>query len=220
MLKRSAEQLYRQDVRAYIKRMMWSDLDSRVQDVFNETSKNEQYACHLGTLYFSRAIDSHKDQGFLQSQFQNSIHIRTGTRLLGFNFYDVEKKKVTVAIERNAQLWYSQAPSGRVLVFIAPYTSAVGNVTESEIIIGNYNQPTSITKKEINRHFHLFYKYCACSSQNDSYSWFNYFYRQQLKLKDFRFRGELKNKIMFVLERITIVVFTITAAVAAVMALK
>ncbi|EMK3395973.1 hypothetical protein V8065_004632 [Vibrio parahaemolyticus] len=220
MLEKSAEQLYRQDVRAYIKRMMWSDLDGKVEDVFNEATKNERCTSSFGTLYFSRSIDSHADQSVPQSKFQNSIHISTGTRFLGFNFYDVDTKKVTVATEKNAQLWYSQAPSGRVLVFIAPYTSAVGSVTESEIIIGNYNHPASITKKEINRHFSLFYKYCACSSQNDSYSWSNYFYRQKLKLKDFRFRGELKSKIMFVLERITIVVFTITAAVAAVMALK
>lgn len=133
-------------------------MDDRVQREFEILNADTHSADIFGSLYISRSKDDEpiKSSNLISSQYINSTHIFTGLRLLGFNISSSDNESLEVAFERNAQLWYSQGPSGDVLVFVAPYQSNAGKINETEIIIGKYQNPSQITPKHIKNIFHIF----------------------------------------------------------------
>jgi hypothetical protein len=207
-LKTSAEKIRKADQTAWVRRVMWLGLDERITDIFNRYTEEEDYTKMLGNIYLtkSREHDPIRSTSLLSFQHINSTHIRTGTRFLGVNLHDKEDDKFKPATERNCQLWYSQSSYGRVLVFVAPYISNAGEIEEKEIIIGKYKEPAQISCSDIKKHFETFFKYCACTSQNNASSLSNYLYRQYLLYKDFRYKASYKSKFYKLVERFAILV--------------
>ncbi|HGG8808175.1 TPA: hypothetical protein ACJJXH_004518, partial [Enterobacter hormaechei subsp. hoffmannii] len=162
-LAKAAEIIKRDSIRAYIKRVNWRFMDERIQMEFERIKSDSKNTSVLGGIYISRGKDENPIQylKLISSQHINSTHIFTGTRFLGLSVINSESQGLDVAIERNAQLWYSQAPSGDVLVFIGPYQSNAGKIKESEIIIGKYRNPYLVTNKQVKKHFSIFFKYCT-----------------------------------------------------------
>lgn len=209
-LKKAAEIIRRDSVNAYFKRINWRFMDERIQKEFEHLTSDYYSANVLGGIYISRSKDDDliKSSNLISSQYVNSTHIYTGLRFLGVNISDAENKKLEVAFERNSQLWYSQGPSGEVLVFIGPYESNAGKIKETEIIIGKYQNPSQITDKHIKKHFSIYFKYCASTAQNSASNMRNYIYRQFLVFNDFRLRSMYLNKIIKIVERLLIIILT------------
>jgi len=210
-LKESASKIKKAHEHSCVKRIMWSALDERIETVFSEINKNKEDAAILGNLYLSKAKDYEPIRSariYLCSyQYVNATYIHTGYRHLGVNIVDKDSKQLVSVTESNAQIWYSQSPVGDVLVFIAPYTSNAGKITENEIIIGKYKEPALINISDIHNHFNTFFKYCACTSQPCANSIKNYAYRKYLLFNDFRYRPDYRNKLFKYLERIFLFIF-------------
>ncbi len=206
-LAKSAKSIRRADSLAQVSRVMWRDLDKRIEDVYTRYILEVDDIKTLGNLYLSRSrdYDPIRSSGLLYTEVINSTHISTGRRDLGV-FRINEKKELERTFERNAQLWYSQSPSGSLLVFVAPYTSNAGKANESEIIIGKYKLPTSVSHSEIKRHFRIFFKYCSCTSQNNAVSLRNYLYRQWLLFNDLRYKNSFRSQGFRLLERILLLI--------------
>jgi len=203
-LNKQIEKLKRSDTQAYIRRVMWSSLDERVTKVFNNFKSENNGDSALGRLYISKLKDdeNYRNSSLCSYQFLNALHIFCGTRFLGVNSFDKDKKKFFAATESNAQLWFSQGPTGNVLVFIAPYSSDLGEVTEKEIIIGNYSQPSDITDGNIKNHIKTFVKYAVATSVNSSGNIYSYLFRRYLIARDFRYKTELRSNVLRALERL------------------
>lgn len=216
-LVKSAKSITKADKSAYIRRVMWSSLDERIKAVFDKYASQQEYIETFGNIYLSKSEDNihEKTPDLLSFQKVNSTYILTGNRLLGVYVKNYEKNKLEMATERNCQLWFSQNPSGNVLVMIAPYQSNAGEINENEIIIGKYKEPVSITSRIIERHFNTFFKYCSCTSQNNVANFSNYLYRQYLIYNDFRYKASLNAKALRMLERVLIFVFGVISAWAA-----
>ncbi|PCT22987.1 hypothetical protein BMR57_09105 [Escherichia coli] len=158
------------------------------------------------TLADQKMMKPIKSSNLISSQYINSTHIFTGLRLLGFNISSSDNESLEVAFERNAQLWYSQGPSGDVLVFVAPYQSNAGKINETEIIIGKYQNPSQITPKHIKKHFSIYFRYCTSTAQHSASNMSNYIYRQYLIFNDFRFKSTYRHKVIKTVERFLVLI--------------
>lgn len=203
-LSKSASTIKKADEAAFARRVMWSSLDERIKGVFDIFSAQEPYISTLGNIYLTRSrdYDPIRTSGLLSFQYVNSTYIHTGHRLLGANTINIKDSKFEIAKEWNCQFWYAQGLSGDVLVFMAPYESNAGKIEEKEIVIGKYKEPALITTTDIQKHFNVFFRYCACTSQNNSGSLLSYLYRQYLIYNDFRYNASFKAKFIKVAERI------------------
>lgn len=203
----AADKINRASFEAWIKRLNWIYMDERIQNQFNFQIYDKSSADELGSFYISRAKDEEKikSQKLFCTQFINSTHIFTGSRFLGLHFFDRDKGKFSVAVERNAQLWYSQSPSGDVLVFVAPYQSDLGEISEKEIIIDRFSNPYDVKDKHIKKHLSIFFKYCSCTSQHATLNMTNYLFRRYLLLKDFRYRSTYRKRLLDVFERLILI---------------
>ncbi|OOQ67443.1 hypothetical protein [Vibrio parahaemolyticus] len=203
-VKDQIEKMKRRDNRAYIRRVMWLDLDKRVEEVFERFKKENPDVGVLGSLYLSKLGDDedYRSSQLTSDRFINATHVYFGARFLGVNKFNNDTKKFSIATESNAQLWYSQGPSGQVMVFIAPYASDLGEIEEKEIIIGYYSQPIDILAKNIERHFMVLSKYAVATSIHSSGSFSSYLYRKYLVMQDFRFKTEYRSKFISIIERI------------------
>ena len=181
-------------------------MDDRIQKEFEILNADSHSADIFGSLYISRSKDDEpiKSSNLISSQYINSTHIFTGSRLLGINILSPDNERLEVALERNAQLWYSQGPSGDVLVFVGPYQSDAGKINETEIIIGKYQNPSQITSKHIKKHFSIYCKYCASTAQHSASNMSRYIYRQYLIFNDFRFKSTYRHKIIKTVERLLV----------------
>ncbi|HCQ0223373.1 TPA: hypothetical protein OGO53_004123 [Escherichia coli] len=207
-LKSAAERIRRDSLNAYFKRINWRFMDDRVQREFEILNADTHSADIFGSLYISRSKDDEpiKSSNLISSQYINSTHIFTGLRLLGFNISSSDNESLEVAFERNAQLWYSQGPSGDVLVFVAPYQSNAGKINETEIIIGKYQNPSQITPKHIKKHFSIYFRYCTSTAQHSASNMSNYIYRQYLIFNDFRFKSTYRHKVIKTVERFLVLI--------------
>lgn len=205
-LAKAAEIIRRDTIRAYIKRVNWRFMDERIQMEFERLKSDSANTSVLGGIYISRGKDENPSQysKLISSQYINSTHVFTGNRLLELSVINSESQNLEVAIERNAQLWYSQGPSGDVLVFVGPYQSNAGRIKESEIIVGKYSDPYLVTNKQIKNHLSIFFKYCTCTAQHSSSNLHTYLYRQYLIFNDFRYKSTYRNKLVRTFERFLI----------------
>ena len=206
-LKEAARKIQRDSDKAYICRVNWSFMDERIQVEYDKVVLDNNSSRILGDIYIQKGKDRNKKEysKFTSSQYINSTHIFTGRRFLGLAVNTSKNPSITklnLATEGNAQLWYSQSPSGEVLVFIGPYQSDCGEFLEKEIIIGKYKNPSEVREKSINKHFSIFFKYCVCTSQHSASSLSSYLYRQYLIYNDFRYKIENKQRLIKLIERI------------------
>ncbi|OMH30219.1 hypothetical protein [Motiliproteus sp. MSK22-1] len=208
LVEKYAKKIREADSRAFVRRVMWRSLDERIYKVFDDYAEKIGALNSFGGLKIRRTrnYEPIRSSELISSQHINSTHIWTGDRFLGVALVDREKKSIKDALETNAQLWYSQGPSGQVLVFVAPYSSNAGEIQEKEIIIGKYKEPASISISDINSHFSIFFKYCFCTSQHSASSLSNYLYRKKLMFRDFRYKSDFKSKAINVVERVAILV--------------
>lgn len=207
-LDKYAAKMARADSMAFVRRVMWKSLDERIREVFDAHVEHKSALNQFGGLFIRRACDEEpiRSSGLVSFQHINSVHIFTGHRFLGVSLVDKEKKALKIASETNAQLWYSQGPSGQVLVFVAPYSSDAGEIEEKEIIIGKYKEPASVSVADVERHFRVFFKYCSCTSQHSANSWLHFLYRKRLMFSDFRYRSDFRAKAINVVERLAILI--------------
>lgn len=203
-LSKYAQIILNSDNEARIRQLNWPCLDERIETEFNKIKEQKNSCRVFGNIYLtqSRKYSPINSSNLPASRVVNSTHIHTGTRFIGVSIIDQETKKLSVGIEKNAQLWYSQSPSGRVMVFISPYTSNVGKIEENEIIIGKYEAPGEINTKEIKKHFSKFFKYCSCTHQHGAQDLLNYLYRRYLIFNDFRYKATFRTKVLKIMERI------------------
>jgi len=206
-LSKHLEQLKKADTRVWIKRVMWSSLDERIELVFNKVKEQDLSVFGGISISFSKNHSPVKEANLLSYQHINSTHIFTGQRLLGIKVKKGSESKLEIAYESNCQLWYAQGVHGNVLVFIAPYRSNAGKIVEKEIIIRKYEYPTSITTKEIQEHVNIFFKYCVSSSINTTGFYPHYLYRQYLIYNDFRYKSTFNFKVIKFLERFLTLAF-------------
>lgn len=204
-LREAAERIKRDSIKAFINRVNWRFMDDRIQLEFDRFTSDKDSSNLLGGLYISRANEREpiRSADLISSQYINSTHISTGQRFLGITVVDTEKTALKVASEKNAQLWYSQGPSGDVLVFVGPYQSDAGKIEENEIIIGKYQEPSQVTSQRIRKHFSTFFKYCSCTAQHSA-SLSSYLYRQYLLFNDFRYKSTYRQKLVRAVERLLI----------------
>ncbi len=207
-LAKSAEKIRKADFEARVRFLNWPYLDERIENEFKKLQGKGHDTSVLGGLFLYPAKDREPiiSSRAPTSRFINSTNILTGKRNLGFLKINEESGKLENAEEKNAQLWYSQSPSGHVMVFVAPYQSNIGKFDESEIIIGKYKKPGEIDSCEIKKHFAVFFKYCACTSLHNSWGIQNYIYRRYLVFNDFRYKATFQAKAFKALERIIILI--------------
>lgn len=203
-----AKKMERADAMAFVRRVMWKSLDERIRHVFDAHLEHKTALNQFGGLFIQKACDDEaiRSSRLISSQHINSTHIFTGRRFLGVSLVDQENKNLKIASETNAQLWYSQGPSGQVLVFVAPYKSDAGEIEEKEIIIGKYKEPAAILVDDVKRHFNVFFKYCSCTSQHSANSLLHYLYRKRLIMSDFRYRSDFRATAINVAERVAILI--------------
>ena len=208
LVEKYAEKMKRADTLAFVRRVMWKSLDERIRQVFDSKLESKSAINEFGGLYMSKAYDDEpiRSSKLISSQHINSTHIFTGHRLLGVSLVDRKKNTLKIASETNAQLWYSQGPSGQVMVFVAPYESDAGEIEEKELLIYKYKEPASISAVDIERHFKVFFKYCSYTSQHSANSLIHYLYRKRLMMRDFRYQSDFRAKFINVVERIAILI--------------
>ncbi|EMH1211865.1 hypothetical protein KDV32_09355 [Morganella morganii] len=216
-LKKAAKEIERDQIYARIKRVNWIFMAERIETELKKIKIDTLSESKLGNLYLSKS-DNHlmERRRLLSYQYINSIHIYTGNRLLDLFIPNKDETDVMIARERNAQLWYSQGPSGEVIVFVSPYESDLGKFDENEIIIGKYTNPYQINEAVIIKHFSIFFKYCVCTSQHSAAKFTHYFYRQYLIFNDFRYRSTYIKKFIRNGERVVLVAFTVAAVLVAI----
>ena len=212
-LSKITRRMLRAEDEALIRRLNWSYLDKQIELEFHKITKNKNDCAILGNLYLTRQKDLEPiKSAYLPSYtIMNSTHIYTGTRFLGVNIVDQEKKNIQIGFEKNAQLTYSQSPSGYILVIISPYKSNAGEIKEKEIILGRYNSPGQINNRTIRKHLSIFFKYCACTSQHSASKLNNYVYRLYLVYNDFRYKTSFRTKGFMVLNRLLLSLFTLVS---------
>ncbi|EJL7016575.1 hypothetical protein NMT49_003534 [Vibrio cholerae] len=208
-----ARKLARLDDRAYIRRCMWSDLDARIETEFKAFQKESLAA--FGNLYLSqlKQKNQYKNSTLISSQFHNATYIKFGSRNLGIaKMPHKNNEPLAISSEENAQLYYTQGSIGDVLVVLSPYTSDVYNVHEKDIVIGRYKQPTDISAKLINKHLKVFKKYALASSHASAGLLLPYLFRRWLLLKDFRYKNNNRARLIFIIERVVLVLFAAVSA--------
>lgn len=220
-LKENSEKIRKNDFYSRVYRTNWKFLEKRVLFVFNKLKEGGgDHFGSLGNLYFNANIALHNKTFDSMPTYKrlNSIHIHTGHRFL--NVGHVNEEQFKWLTENGAQLWYSQSPSGDVMVFIAPYKSEIHKLDESDIIIDYVRNPSHLSLCRIDKHFSIFFKYCASTSINSSGSFSAYFYRRYLLYKDFRYKSEIQSNIVNLLLKIVPLLSLVVAVTAVLVASK
>ena len=199
--------------KAYIKRVGWIGLEERIRQEIDIFKKKHPEITELGNIYVKSAIEEYPyfKEKLTRVNIINSIHIFTGHRLLGVCGKKGENRETYSLKERNAQLWYSQSPSGDVAVFVAPYQSDGHSTIEKEILLYRYSDPAKISNSEIKNHVNVFIKYCVATSTHGGLGLRQYIYRLYLMSKDFRNRSEIRSKVFSILNWLTFVGLSILA---------
>ncbi|MCD5988484.1 hypothetical protein KDX30_11280 [Pseudomonas sp. CDFA 553] len=172
------------------RRKLWPAMVDRVRAVFAEV-EHLPLAGHYGSLYLHPVVPEalRKFQG---DQILGQLQLSCGTRQLGL--WGVETKaeerkgKAKPLFESGAALWFNQAPSGLVTVFMAPYGSDNLKMNEDNIVLGMYKSPAKITDKEIRKLFSKFFKYLSITSAHHQQTFSEYAWRLWLIYRDVRTR--------------------------------
>ena len=192
----AAKKLAKGRVRAYISRVAWFDLEKLVSSAFNEISQNQEYATELGKLYLTKSRDypPFNQPNLNPINITNQIQVHAGWRQL--NVYhaitDNGNKRAEALAESGATLWFSQDATGSVMAFISPYKSKAMSMNEENIIIARYSCASSVSTREIERHFATYFRYCSVTSAHGCHGLSGYIYRLRLKYNDFRYANQMR----------------------------
>ncbi|WP_122439446.1 hypothetical protein [Pseudomonas viridiflava] len=188
--KKHALRLKKDDQASVDRRELWPAMVDRVRAVFAEV-EHSPLAGHYGSLYLHPVIPEALRE-FRGDQILAQLQLSCGTRQLGL--WGVETKvedrmgKVKPLFEGDAALWFNQAPSGMVTVFMAPYGSDNMKMNEDNIVLGMYRSPAKITDREIRKLFSKFFKYLSITSAHHQQAFSEYAWRLWLIYKDVRTR--------------------------------
>ncbi|WLG30171.1 hypothetical protein [Pseudomonas lurida] len=173
---------------AFVRRVMWIDMDERIKKVYSEVEHSE-FASRYGNLYLHEGL-SLEAKKIHTTQKLNQIQLSCGMRLLGLKGIDVDdgRTKLKINMEIEAALWFTQSPSGGVTVFMSPYKSDVLKMNEDDIIIGHYKDPSKLTVQKIRRLFTIFFRYLSITSAMHHQTVFDYGWRLWLIFLDIRSR--------------------------------
>ncbi|WP_122222637.1 hypothetical protein [Pseudomonas syringae group genomosp. 3] len=189
-LKKYAVRLMKDDQASVDRRKLWPAMVDRVRAVFAEV-EHSPLAGHYGSLYLHPVIPEALRE-FRGDQILGQLQLSCGTRQLGL--WGVETKveerkgKAKPLFEGNAALWFNQAPSGMVTVFMAPYGSDNLRMTEDNIVLGMYRSPAKVSDREIRKLFSKFFKYLSITSTHHQQAFSEYVWRLWLIYKDVRTR--------------------------------
>jgi hypothetical protein len=196
-LKEAANVLGSGRSRAFVSRVAWLDLERLISAAFKEISENCNDSAELGNLYLTKNRDYppfHNKSRFCAFNVLNQIQVHTGSRRLGVfrSITEKEKTRVEYLAESRATLWYSQDASGSVIVFVAPYKSTVMKMNEDNIILARYNCASSVSLRDVQRHFSTYFRYCTVSSVHGNLGVSGYMFRLRLKYGDIRYSTQMR----------------------------
>lgn len=188
--KKYALRLMKDDHASVDKRKLWPAMVDRVRTVFAEIEQSP-LAGHYGSLYLHQVVPEALRE-FREDQILGQLQLSCGTRQLGLWGVEtkVEKRKgkAKPLFESDAALWFNQAPSGLVTVFMAPYGSDNWRMNEDNIVLGVYKSPAKITDREIGKLFSKFFKYLSITSTHHQQGFSEYAWRLWLIYRDVRSR--------------------------------
>lgn len=173
---------------AFVRRVMWIDMDGRIKSIFSEIEKSD-LASRYGDLFLHEGLHFHAKK-FHVTERLNQIQISCGIRFLGLKGVDVDgnQPKKKIRMEKNAALWFTQSPSGGVTVFMAPYKSDLVSMNEENIIIGHYKDPSNLTDRKVRYLFSIFFRYLSITSAIHHQTPKDYIWRLWLIFLDIRTR--------------------------------
>lgn len=212
-LELAANKLAKGRVRAFISRVAWLDLEKLVSTAFNEISQNHEHANELGNLYLTKNRDYPPfNQPHLNAfNITNRIQVHAGRRQLNVCHAITESgnTRAEALAESGATLWFSQDVTGSVMVFISPYKSKAMSMNEENIILARYSCASSVSIRDIGRHFATYFRYCSVTSAHGSHGLSGYIYRLRLKYNDFRYANQMRANVFHYIEQSLVIVGSI-----------
>jgi len=209
-LKNAASILATGRSRAFVSRVAWLELERLISSTFNELSECKKETSQLGNLYLykNRDREPFNKPNLYAFNIMNQILIHTGWRSLNVAFAITENGETQVEYlhENGANLWFSQDVSGAVMVFVSPYKSKALEIHESNIILARYSCASSVTPRDIRRHFSTYFRYCSVTSAHGNLGITGYIYRLFLKYGDFRYSTQRRASLFRVIESVLAVV--------------
>lgn len=187
-LKKYAERIKLDDQASAARRQKWPAMVKRIRTVFEEIERSP-LAGNFGSFYLHPVIpDAYKH--LPEGRYLAQLQLTCGARFLGVHTLEKsEKHPQSVAkalLETDAAMWFNQSPSGGVTVFMAPYSTAVLNMIEENIILGMYSSPEKLTDKVIRELFSMFFRYLSITSAHHQQTAWEYAWRLWLIYKDAR----------------------------------
>ncbi|WP_341961783.1 hypothetical protein [Pseudomonas sp. RC10] len=199
-LEKYAKRLQKDAEVAYIRRMMWIDMEARIREMFREIESSPQTRWYGGMRIHSGLHP--KANEIPVNKKLNQLQVTCMTRLLGLSSVNeveevreiegVEQKvkvtKRTTHVESDSAMWFTQTPSGRVTVLMAPYRSDLVSMNEKEIVIGMFKDPVQLTEGKLRRLFARYFKYVSITSALHDHTVIDYAWRLLLMYFDVRNR--------------------------------
>ncbi|SFO21257.1 hypothetical protein SAMN05444065_109241 [Pseudomonas syringae] len=157
-LEKYAKKLQKDAEVAFIRRVMWTDMEVRIREMFKDIENSPQ-ADWYGGMKVHSGLHPEANEIPVNNRL-NHLQVTCMTRLLGLSSVKevdevkdcegVEQKvrvtKRTTHLESDSAMWFTQTPTGGVTVFMAPYRSDLVSMNEREIIIGMFKDPVQLTE--------------------------------------------------------------------------
>ncbi|WP_110947889.1 hypothetical protein [Pseudomonas bohemica] len=199
-LEKYAKRLQKDAEVAFIRRMMWIDMEARIREMFREIESSPQAGWYGGMKIHNGLHPEAND--IPANKRLNHLQVTCMTRLLGLSsvteaeetreIEGVEQKvrliKRTTHLESDSAMWFTQTPCGGVTVFMAPYRSDLVSVNEKEIVIGMFKDPVQLTEGRLRRLFARYFKYMSMTSALHDHTVLDYAWRLLLMYLDVRSR--------------------------------
>lgn len=191
------KRIIREEINLYVRRVSWLDLHKKIHYYF-DAFKNTEVTNAFGRFYLScnQNYPPYSDDPRISKlNALNQIQIHTGHRMS--DIYHVDKdNKLEMISEKGSTLWFSQDFTGGVTVFLAPYFSQTHRVNEKNVLVKYYQDPISITDKELQRIFKIYLKYCEATMACGARKHRLYFFRLWLQFKDSRNSKKIKTFVI------------------------
>jgi hypothetical protein len=210
------------DRRAYIRRAMWKELESRIRQCYSGVRFADGID-YLGGIFL--AFSGTTDPGYARPELTpenclNHAQISIGQRSLGL-FHTIGAGPILGAqpgTESGAALIFTQDVTGLVSVLLHPYKSDLASVNEENILLAFGREPHSITTPVLEQYFRTFFRYCAATSAPSQSNIFEYAFRLSLLIRDIRNRRARRMRIAVFIERLLVLAFAALGIVATVWA--
>ena len=199
-LEKYAKRLQKDAEVAFIRRMMWIDMEVRIRKMFKEIESSPQ-ARRYGGMRIHNGLHPKANEIPVNKRL-NHLQVTCMNRLLGLSSVkEVEEIRETEGVEQKVRvikhithlesdsaMWFTQTPSGGVTVFMAPYKSDLVSMNEKEIIIGMFKDPVQLTEGRLKLLFAKYFKYVSITSALHDHTVLDYAWRLLLMYLDVRSR--------------------------------